>query len=178
MHQTYRRVDGVDEINSATIGDINAEANTALICNQAITTLETFVHRDRLMANADTLSVHLLRCDERRAAESMCSSDFTMHAIQPSERLQFIVRHLDIRDAQGESVNDVGQRAERWELLSQKLTCVHLLEVAREECLVSTDLTGFLVPAPFNCNGDGFGPGVGKASTFGFRPLTGSSSSF
>ena len=127
MHQTYRRVDGVNEINSATIGDIDAEANAALICYQAITTVETFVLRDRLMDNTDTLSVHLLRCDERRAAESISLSDFTVNAVQPRERLQFIMRHLDIRDAQGKSMDDIGQRAERWELLSQKLTCVHLL---------------------------------------------------
>src|SRR5438552_1229612 len=147
MNQTYRRADGVDEINSATIGDINAEANTALICNQAITAVETFVPGDRLTDNTDTLSVYLLRCDERRAAESMSLSNFTMNAVQPSKRFQFIVRHLDTRDAQGESVNDVGQRAERGEVLSQKLTCVHLLEVAREERLVSTEFTDFRVPA-------------------------------
>jgi len=118
MHQTYRGADGVDEIDSATIGDINAEANTAPICNQAITTVETLVSRDRPIDNTDTLSVHLLRSDEWRVAESMCPSDFAMNAIQPSKRFQLIVRHLDIRDAQGESVNDVSQRAERRELLS------------------------------------------------------------
>ena len=147
MHETDRTAHGIGKINGAAIGDINAEANTGLICNQAITAVETFVPGDRLTDKTDTLSVHLLRCDERRVAESIFLSDFTMNAVQPSKRFQFIVRHLDTRDAQGESVNDVGQRAERWELLSQKLTCVHLLEIVREERLVSTEFTDFRVPA-------------------------------
>src|SRR5213075_791749 len=97
---TNRVVDRIDDENGAAIGNINAEANAGLICNQAITTLETFVHCDRLMDNANAVSVHLLRRNERRAAEPMCSSDFTVNAVQPSERLQFIVRHLNLRDAQ------------------------------------------------------------------------------
>src|SRR5436190_6347880 len=157
MHQTYRNANWVDEIDSATVGDINAEANAGLICNQTITTVETFVPSDRPIDNTDTLSVYLLRSDERRVVESLCASDFSVNAIQSSERFQLIVRHLEIRDAQGESVNDVGQRAERRELLSQKLICVHLLELVREECFVPT---GLRIPAPFNCKGGGFGAGV------------------
>ena len=128
-----------------------AETNAALICNQAITTVEAFVPRGRLIDNTDTLSVHLLCSDERRVAESMCSSDFAVNAVQPGERFQLIVRHLNTSDAQGESVNDVALRAERRELFSQKLTGVHLLpEVVREECLVST---GFRIPAPSAAKG-------------------------
>src|SRR6266850_940596 len=85
MHQTYRNANRVDEIDSATVCDINAEANAGLICNQAITTVETLVPHDRPIDHTDTLSVHLLRSDERCAADSVCLSDFTMNAVQPSE---------------------------------------------------------------------------------------------
>jgi hypothetical protein len=59
-----------------------------------------------------------------------------MNTVQPSERFHFIVRHLDAGDTPGETVYDVVQPAERWELFSQKLTCVHLPEVVRDEILV------------------------------------------
>jgi len=101
--------------------------------------------------------------------------DFPMNAVQPSERFHFIVRHLDIGHTPGETVNDIVRRAQRRELLSQKLTCVHLLEFVRVERLVST---GVRFPAPFNGSGDGFGAGVGTASVFNFRRVFGSSSSF
>ena len=127
--------DGIGEINGATIGDINAQANAALICYQAITTVETFVPRDRLIDNTNVRSMHLLRGNERCVAESMCPSDFAVNAVQPSERFHFIVRHLDVRDTQGETVNDIRQRAERRELFSRKLPGVHLPEVVRDEVL-------------------------------------------
>ena len=175
MHQTNRIADGIDDENGAAIGDINAEANAALICDQAVTTVQTFVLCGRLVDNTNALSVHLLRGNERRTAESVFPSDLPMNTVQPSERFHFIVRHLDIGDTQCETVNDVVQRAKRRELLSRKLTCVHLLEVVWEERRVWTDVR---VPAPFNGSGDGFGAGVGKASVFSFRRVFGSSSSF
>jgi hypothetical protein len=136
MHQADRSADGVGKINGAAIGDINAEANTALICDQAITAIETFVLCGRLINNTNARSMHLLRGNERRATQSMFSSDFAVNAVQPSERFHFIVRHLDVRDTQRETVNDILQRAERRELFSRKLTCVHLPEVVRDEVLV------------------------------------------
>lgn len=175
MHQTDRIAHGVHEINSAAIRDVNSEANAALICDQAIAAVKTFVLAGRPIDNTNALSVHLLRGNERRAAESMSPPDFPMNAVQPSERFHFIVRHLDIGHTSGETVNDIVQRAQRRELFSQKLTCVHLLEFVRVERLVST---GVRFPAPFNGSGDGFGAGVGTASVFNFRRVLGSSSSF
>ena len=175
MNQADRGADGVGEINRAAIGDINAEANAALICDQAITTVEALVPWVRLVDSSDALSVDLLRGDERRAAESMSPPDFPVNAVQPSERFRFVVRQLDIGDTACEAVHDVVQCIERRELFSRKLTCVHLPEVVREERLVST---GFLIPAPFNCSGVGFGAGVGAASVLNFRRVFGSSSSF
>lgn len=148
MHQTNRIAYGIDDENGATISNINAEANAALICDQPIKTVETFVPCGRRMDNTDALSVHLLRGNERRAAKSMFLSDFPMNAVQPSERFHFIMRQLDIGDTQCETVNDVVQRAERRELFSRKLPCVHLPEmVVRVVRVVLVVWTGCLSPA-------------------------------
>ena len=61
--------------------------------------------------HTDALSVHLLRGNERRAAESMFASDFPMNAVQSGQRFHLIMRHLDAGDAQSETVNEAGQRA-------------------------------------------------------------------
>jgi hypothetical protein len=59
----------------------------------------------------------------------MLSSNFSMNDIQARERFRLVVRHLNARHPQGETVNDLGQRAQRRELFSRKLILVHLPEV-------------------------------------------------
>jgi hypothetical protein len=137
MYEANRIAYGIDDENGAAISNINAETNVALICDQAITTAETFVRCGRLMDNTDAPAVHLLGGNERRTAESMSLSDFAMNGVQPGEGFYFIVRELDIGDTQGETVNDIVERAERRKLFNRKLTCVHLPEVVvRDEVLV------------------------------------------
>jgi hypothetical protein len=128
MDQSNRLADWIDEEYGAAIGDINAEANSSLIADQAVTTVETLVHFDRPIDKTDARSVHLLRGDERRTIKSVLLPDPSMNTVQPGERFRFIVRHLNIGDPQGETVNDAGLRAEHRELLSRTLTCVHLPE--------------------------------------------------
>jgi hypothetical protein len=147
MHQAYRRADGIGKVNGATIGDVNSEAKAALICDQAVTTVETLVPCSRPIDNTDARTVYLLRGHERRAAEPVFSPDFPMNTIQSSQRFHLVVRHLDAGDAQSESVNGVGQRSKRLEMFSRKLTCVHLPEVVRVVRVVRLTSTGVLSPA-------------------------------
>ena len=129
MHQPDRAEALIDQINRAAIGNVNAEANAALICDQAIATFEAFVLRHCAVDKSDAISVNLLRGNKRSGAESMLSSNFPMNAIEARERFRLVERHLDARHPQGETVNDPGQRAQRWELFSRKLPLVHLPEV-------------------------------------------------
>lgn len=138
MYQTDRIADGIDDENSTAISDINAEANATLVCDQSVTTVETLVSRGWLIDNTDTLSMHLLRGNERRAAEPVCSPDFPMNAVQPGERLHFVMRHFDSGDTQGKTVNQIRPRAERRKMFSRELTCVHLPEVVVRERVVCT----------------------------------------
>jgi hypothetical protein len=129
MHQTARAEALIDQINRAAIGNVNAEANAALICDQAIAILEAFVLGNCAVDNSDAVSVNLLRGNKRSGAERMLSANFSMNDIQARERFRLVVRHLNARHAQGETVNDLGQRAQRRELFSRKLIPVHLPEV-------------------------------------------------
>lgn len=137
MHQSNRIAYRIHDENGAAISNINGETYAALICDQSVTTVETFVRCDRLVDNTDAPAVYLLSGNERGAAKSMSLSDFAMNGVQPRERFHFIVREIDIRDTQGETVNDVVQRAERRKLFNRKLACAHLPEVVvRDEVLV------------------------------------------
>jgi hypothetical protein len=90
--------------------------------------------------------MHLLRGDERRAAEPVGFSDFPMNAVQACERLHFVMRHFNAGNAQGETVHQFRQRAERRKLFSRELTCVHLPEVVVRVRVVVVR-TGCLSPA-------------------------------
>lgn len=173
MHQPNRATHRIDQINRAAIRHVDAETNATLIRNQAITTIKAFVSGDGIIDNRHAIPMHLLRGDEWRGAEAVLGSDFAMNAIQPGERFRFVVRHLDPRHPQGETVRDLRQSAERGELFSRKLT--HLLPVVVR---VVVRCTGGRLPARFNSSGLGFGAGVGRASVFSLLRVKGSSSSF
>ncbi len=126
----------IDQINRATICDVDPEANGPLIGDQSVTTVEAFVRRHVVVDYADTVSMHLLGSYERRLAESMRRAYFAVNAVEPREHLCLVVRYVKTGDTQCETMNDAVQRAERRELFSRKLTCVHLLEVVRDEVLV------------------------------------------
>ena len=129
MHEADRAPRGINDENRTAIGDVNAETGAPLFCDQAITTFETLVSRSQLIDNSDSLSVHLLRGEERSSAEPVGFSDFPMNAVQARERLHFVMGHFNAGDAQGETMHQIRQRAERRELFSRELTCVHLPEV-------------------------------------------------
>ena len=137
----------IDNVNGAAVGHVNAKANTALICDQAITAVKTGPDGSGLIDHTDALAVHLLRGNERRLAESISFPNFPMNAVQASERLRLVVRHLDAGDTQGETVSQIGPRAERRELLSRELACVHLPEPVVRVVRVVVFWTGCLSPA-------------------------------
>jgi hypothetical protein len=129
MDQANGVANGIDEINRAAIGDVNAETNATLTCNQSVAVLETFVSANRGIDKGDIFSMNLLRGNERQISDPVFAADFPVHSVQPRERFRLIVRHLETRDAQRETVNDLGQRLQRRELFSRKLTLAHLPDV-------------------------------------------------
>ena len=137
MHQPDRMMCGIDNKNSATVSYINAEANAVLPRDETIAAVETLAF-SRALDNSDACSVYLLRGNERHAGQAIFLPNLPVNGIQAGERFRLIARDLDTIDPRSETVNDVGQRAERRELLSRKLTCTHLPEVVRVVLVVWT----------------------------------------
>lgn len=126
MHKPDRTEALIDQINRAAIGNVNAETDAALICDQPIATFEAFALRHRAIDNRDAISVDLPRGNERRRTESMLRPDFAMNTVQTRASLRLLVRHLETGDTQGEAVNDIGERTQRWEMFRRNLAGVHL----------------------------------------------------
>ena len=118
----------IDQKCRATIGDVNAETNPALVGDQPVALLETFAFADLRINDTDLFSMNLPGRNERHAGQTMFVTDFPMDLIETRERFRLVVRHLDAGHAQGEPVNDALQCTQRRELFSQKLTLAHLPE--------------------------------------------------
>src|SRR5205085_8067165 len=112
MDEANHFPDGVSEINSATIGDINAEAKAGPIRDQTVAAFQTGALASLLVDNADPISVHLLRGNERRGTKPLFAPDFAVNTVQSRERLDFVARHFDTGNAQGEPVSKPGERTE------------------------------------------------------------------
>jgi hypothetical protein len=126
MHEANGAANWIYQEDCTAIGDVNAEANAALISDQSIAILETFASANLRIDEGDLFSMDLLGGDEGPISEPVFAANFPMHSVQPRESFRLVVRHLDPRDTQCETVNDPGQRLQRRELFSRELTLTHL----------------------------------------------------
>jgi hypothetical protein len=146
MHETNRAANRINEKNRTAISNVNAEADAALTGNQSVAVLETFVSANCRIDQGDIFSMDLPRGHERQISEPVSAADFSMHCIQAREGFRLVVRELDARDTQRETMNDLGQRIQRRELFSRKLTFVHLPDVVVRVVRVVV-VTGGRLPA-------------------------------
>lgn len=131
MNQADRVPDWIDQINCAAVGHINTKTNSPPIRNQPVAAGETFVTGEGGTRDADFIPVDLLGRDKRRGRQTIRHASFSMHGIQPLQRLGLIVRHLHAGNAECETMNDIRQRAQRREMFNRKLSFAHLLPVVR-----------------------------------------------
>ena len=131
MDETDGATTRINHENRATIRDVDSQADSALVGNDAVAVRETFVGRERDINDGNFVPVDLLGRDERHRGDPLPSANLSMDVVQPRERLRFVVRHLDARHPQGETVNNLRQRAERGEMFDRKRSFAHLLPVVR-----------------------------------------------
>ena len=148
MNETDRATNRIDEINRTAIGNVNAETDPPLISDDPIAIRETFVRRDRHIHDGDLFPMDLLRGDERGRAELMFGANFSMNTVEPCEGFGLVVRHLEARNTERETVDDLRQRAQRREMFDRKLSFAHLLPVVRVvRVVVVVVRTGGRLPA-------------------------------
>jgi hypothetical protein len=119
VRQTDSRRFGIDNVNRATIGDVNAEHDSTLIGDDAIAAAEFAAHRAAatIIDNCDFVSVSLLSGDQWPIAHPGRMPDFTMRGIEPLQHFGFVVRNIDAWNSLRESVTTYSNRAQRGKLL-------------------------------------------------------------
>jgi len=72
----------IDNVNSAAVGDMNAERDTRLICNEAVAAGEVFILVNCSIDNCDLVAVNLFGGEQRPIANANCVSNFPMHCVE------------------------------------------------------------------------------------------------
>ena len=99
MHKADRRRFRIYDVNCATVGDVNAERDTALIGDNAIARGE-FATSDsargprplqRVSITGDFVSVDLFGGEQRPIAKAGCVANFAMCGVEPLQHFGFIV---------------------------------------------------------------------------------------
>src|SRR5262245_4146474 len=119
MNQTDSRRFLIDKVNGATVCDVNAEHDTALIGNDAVAAWKFTAHRAVATAidDCDFVSVNLLSGEKRPIAYADCVTNFAMRRFEPLQYFGFIMRNVDARNSLRESVTTKANRGQRGKLL-------------------------------------------------------------
>jgi hypothetical protein len=123
MNQTERRRFWIDNVNRATIGDINAQHDSTLIGDDAVAGGEFTARRAVAIAidDCDFVVVNLLGSQQGPIAHADCVANFAMRGFQPLQHFGLIVRNVDAGNSLRESVTTDFARAQRGKLLEGKL---------------------------------------------------------
>src|SRR5262249_7573536 len=84
MHKANRRRFWIHNINGATVGDIDAERDTALIRDKPVAVGDFAAHRAAATAidNGDVVSVDLLSGEQRPITNTDCVANFPMRGVE------------------------------------------------------------------------------------------------
>ena len=113
MHQANCRHFWIYDVNCATVSDINAERDAALIGDNAITGGEFAAHRAAATAvdYCNFITVDLFSGEQRPIAKAGCVANFAMCGIEPLQHFGFIVGDVDAGNSLDGSVTTVSNRA-------------------------------------------------------------------
>ena len=121
MDETDGRCFWIDNINRATIGDMNAEQNFPLVRDDSVATGELSAQSNWSIDNRNFVSVNLFCGKQRPTSHTNFASNVSMRGFESSQCFGFIVRNIDSCDPPDESVPANAARFKRCELLNRRL---------------------------------------------------------
>jgi hypothetical protein len=118
MHKANRGRFCIDDVNCATVRDVNAERDTALIGDNAIARGKFAAHRAAATAidYGNVVSVDLFGGEQRPIGKAGCVANFLMCGIEPLQHFGFIVGDVDAGNSLDENVTTDFDRAQRRKL--------------------------------------------------------------
>ena len=123
MHEADSRSLGIDDVNGAAVGNVNAQGDAALIRYDAVTAGKFAAYRAAApsIENCDLVSVDLFGGEERPIANTDCLPNFAMRGIEPLQRFGFSMQNIDAGNSLREYMATDSNRAQRGKLLERKL---------------------------------------------------------
>ena len=113
MHKASRRCFWIYNVNCATVCDVNAKRDTALIGDNAIAAGEFAAHRAAATTinHGDVVSVDLFGGEQRPIAKAGRVANFAMCGVEPLQHFGFIVGDVDAGNSLRENVTTGFDRA-------------------------------------------------------------------
>jgi len=83
----------IDDVNRATVGNVNAESDTAFVRDNAVARGEFAARRAAATAvdRGDFVSVNLFRGKQRPLADTDCVANFSMGSVEPLQDLGLVM---------------------------------------------------------------------------------------
>lgn len=111
----------IDNINRATIGDMNAEQNFPLVRDDSVAPGELSARFNWSIDNRNFVSVNLFRGKQRPTFNTNFASNVSMRGFESPQCFGFIVRNIDAGDPPDERVPANAARFQRRKLLGRRL---------------------------------------------------------
>ena len=121
MNETDGRRFSIDNINRATIGDMNAEQNFPPVGDDSIATGELSARFKRSIDNRNFVSVNLFRGQQGPTFHPKFASNVSMRGFESSQCFGFIMRNIDSGNPPDESVPANAARFKRCKLFDRRL---------------------------------------------------------
>ena len=121
VHKTDHLLDRIDDVNRTAIGDIDAEGDIPLVCDETVAAAVTVIPVDGVIDHRHFRAVDLLRSDQGRSTQPECATHPAMNRIQAPQRFRLVARDHDSCNAAYEPVLTKGEFRERIEALDRQL---------------------------------------------------------
>jgi hypothetical protein len=123
MHKSYGRLLWIENVNSTTVSDVNAQRDTGLIGDDAVAARKVAAHgaAATTIDDADFVSVNLFGYEKRPTAHADCVANFAMGSIEPLQHFSFIVQNIYAGNSLREDVARSPNRAECRKLLERQI---------------------------------------------------------
>src|SRR2546428_10499 len=123
MHETDCGRFWVDNINRATISDVNAEGEPGLICNNPVAACKLFVGCNWSIDDSNLVAMNLFIRQQRPICDADVAPDFVMNSLEPPQHFSLIIRDIDTRNSLDERMSANARCFQRSKLLDRKLVC-------------------------------------------------------
>src|ERR1043166_9576669 len=119
MREADRRRFRIDNVNGAAIGNMNAERNLTLVCDDRVAAGNRPVRLNRLIHDGDLVRVNLLDGHQRPVAETGLAPETPVFSVQALQGFGLILTNINSGNACDEGAANESQRIQSRKILER-----------------------------------------------------------